>query len=189
MHWREQLELCFAAAPARKGFDPELTEQAASLLRSLNAAEIATTVRVEWSSRLRSAAGRADWQRNLIILNPRLCAFGAAEIDRTLRHELAHLLARARANRRRIAPHGREWRAGCVDLGIGDETRCHSLPFPVARRRAKYLYRCQRCRREFPRVRRIRRTVACLACCRQINRGRFDRRAQLRLVAGLNEGR
>src|ERR1700730_17806348 len=51
------------------------------------------------------------------------------EIDRTLRHELAHLLAQFRAGRRRISPHGEEWRQACHDLGIGDEVRCHNLPF------------------------------------------------------------
>jgi predicted SprT family Zn-dependent metalloprotease len=40
------------------------------------------------------------------------------EIDRTLRHELAHLLAQFRVGRRRIAPHGPEWRIACRDLGI-----------------------------------------------------------------------
>src|ERR1700687_2873461 len=40
------------------------------------------------------------------------------EIERTLRHELAHLLAQFRVGRRRIAPHGAEWRRACRDLGI-----------------------------------------------------------------------
>src|SRR6266446_8423633 len=51
------------------------------------------------------------------------------EVDRTLRHELAHLLAQFRVGRRRIAPHGPEWREACRDLGIADEARCHNLPF------------------------------------------------------------
>lgn len=182
----EQLELEFSAAitslGSSNGHDAELETRARKLLRSLGVPELASVVRVEWSGRLRSAAGRADSHRNLILLNPRLLQFGDAEVDRTLRHELAHLLAHARKTLR-IAPHGREWRDACAELGIPDETRCHTLPFPVIRRRARYLYRCQRCRRDFPRVRRIRRISACLACCREINRGRFDRRAQLRLVA------
>ena len=37
------------------------------------------------------------------------------EVDRTLRHELAHLLAQWRVGRRRIAPHGKEWRQACRD--------------------------------------------------------------------------
>ena len=117
-----------------------------------------------------------------VLLNRRLGAHGEAEIDRTLRHELAHLLAQFRAGRRRIAPHGMEWRRACTDLGIGGEARCHNLPFPLRRQRRRYLYACPHCQRDFPRIRPLRRTSACLACCRAFNRGRYDRRFKLRLV-------
>jgi predicted SprT family Zn-dependent metalloprotease len=105
------------------------------------------------------------------------------EIDRTLRHELAHLLAQFRARRRRISPHGEEWRQACHDLGIGDEMRCHNLPFPAKTYRARFVYRCPNCRKDFPRVRRVRRAIACLACCRAHNRGEFDGRFRLRLIS------
>jgi predicted SprT family Zn-dependent metalloprotease len=164
----------------------DLELRARELLRAAGARRIAQSVRVRWSSRLRTAAGRADFRSLLVTLNPRLHDHGDGEIDRTLKHELAHLLAQTRAGRRRIQPHGPEWRTACADLGISGEARCHQLPFPVNRREPRYLYRCPCCRRDFPRVRRIRRAIACLACCRKLNRGRFDKRAQLRLVTGLN---
>ena len=63
-----------------------------------------------------------------------------------------------------------------------DEKRCHTLPFPASMRARRYLYRCPRCEDDFPRVRRIRRAMACLACCRKHNRGQFDRRFQLELI-------
>jgi predicted SprT family Zn-dependent metalloprotease len=163
--------------------DAELEDIARGLLQNVGATALVPLVRVEWNRRLRTAAGRADYNRKLVSLNPRLREHGAEEIDRTLRHELAHLVAHSRARRRRIAPHGTEWRQACSDLGIGDEARCHTLPFPVSRRTRRLLYRCPSCAREFPRVRRIRRAVACLACCRQHNRGRFDPRFKLRLVS------
>src|SRR5689334_17340608 len=95
------------------GRDRELEKTARELLRNLGAFPVAQAVRVEWNSRLRSCAGRADTSRFIISLNPRLRQHGADEIDRTFRHELAHLLARFRARRRRIAPHGPEWRKAC----------------------------------------------------------------------------
>jgi SprT protein len=137
---------------------------------------------VEWNARLCSGAGRADSRRNLISLNPRLREYDSAEIDRTLRHELAHLLAQFRAGPRRIPPHGAQWRRACRDLGIADEARCHTLPFPVKQRARPFLYRCARCGKDFPRARRIKRAVACLECCRKYNRGKFDPKARLRLV-------
>jgi SprT protein len=154
---------------------------ARELLRSLGAAQIARDLRVEWNPRLKTAAGRADYHQKLVSLNPRLIE-RRSEIDRTLRHELAHILAQFRAGRRRIMPHGAEWRQACADLGIADEKRCHNLPFPARTFAARFVYRCPNCRQEFPRVRRVRRAVACLACCRKHNGGEFDPRFQLKLI-------
>jgi predicted SprT family Zn-dependent metalloprotease len=105
-----------------------------------------------------------------------------SEMERTLRHELAHLLAQWRVGRRRIAPHGKEWRQACRDLGIADEARCHNLPFATKRFPPRYVYLCPNCKEKFPRVRRIRRAIACLACCRAHNRGEFDQRFRLRMI-------
>ena len=160
---------------------PELESTARELLRSLGAKRIATELRVEWNSRLKTAAGRADYREKLISLNPRLIEH-PEEIDLTLRHELAHILAQFRAGRRRISPHGTEWKQACRDLGIPGEKRCHTLPFPANRHAPRYIYRCPNCRRDFPRVRKIKRTVACLACCRAHNGGEFDIRFRLKLL-------
>jgi predicted SprT family Zn-dependent metalloprotease len=154
---------------------------ARQLLRSLGATRIATELRVEWNFRLRTAAGRADYRQKLISLNPLLIAY-PEEIERTLRHELAHILAQFRAGRRRISPHGAQWRQACHDLGIADEKRCHTLPFPAKQYTRLFIYRCPNCRRDFHRVRKIKRVVACLACCRAHNSGAFDARFRLRFV-------
>ena len=179
-----QLDFVFPSTPSfvLLGRDAALEAKAREILCTLDAEELARAVHVEWNARLFSAAGRADYRRNLVSLNPRLREHDAAEIDRTLRHELAHLLAQFRAGRRRVAPHGAEWRKACRDLGIADEARTHALPFPIKRRSRPFLYQCPRCRKEFPRARRIKRAVACLECCRKFNRGKFDSGAQLRLV-------
>ena len=163
------------------GRDFQLEARAHALLRATGAARIAS-VRVVWNSRLKTAAGRADYRAKVISLNPRLHDHGAAEIDRTLRHELAHFLAQFRVGRRRLSPHGPEWRLACRDLGIAGELRCHTLPFPIRERAKRFFYRCPNCQRDFARVRRIRRVIACLACCRAHNRGQFDARFRLRPV-------
>ena len=161
--------------------DVGLEQIARDLLRALGATRIATELCVEWNSRLKTAAGRADYRQKLISLNPQLIKH-PAEINRTLRHELAHILAQFRARRRRILPHGIEWREACHDLGISDEKRCHNLPFPARTYAALFVYRCPHCRQEFPRVRRVHRAVACLACCRKHNRGKFDARFRLQRI-------
>jgi SprT protein len=179
-----QLDFVFPSALSLVvlGRDAALEAKAREILAALDATELGREVHVEWNARLFSAAGRADSRRNLISLNPRLREHDSAEIDRTLRHELAHLLAQFRAGPRRIPPHGAQWRRACRDLGIADEARCHTLPFPVKQRARPFLYRCSRCGKDFPRARRIKRAVACLECCRKYNRGKFDPKARLRLV-------
>ena len=161
--------------------DVDLERKARELLRISGAGRIATEIRVEWNPRLKTCAGRADYRSRLISLNP-LLIHHPAEIDRTFRHELAHILAQFRAGHRRMLPHGIEWQQACRDLGVADEKRCHNLPFPASERARPYLYKCQNCKRDFPRVRRIKGAVACLACCRAHNGGEFDARFRLRLV-------
>ena len=180
----KQLELCFET---REVFQlPSacaLQARATGLLRTLKAENLATCLRVEWNDRMRTTVGRADFQRSLILLNPALQKFGAAEIDRTLRHELAHLLAHSRS-RRRILPHGREWRRACCDLGIPSERAGHTLPLVGRALRRRFVYRCGSCQRHFSRVRRIRRATACLDCCRRFSSGEYDERFRLHLVKG-----
>ncbi len=161
--------------------EANLEQMARDLLRATGASKLADLIRVEWNSCLKTSAGRADYRQKLISLNPRLFQH-PAEIDRTVRHELAHILAQFRAGRRRILAHGPEWRQACRDLGISDEKRCHNLPFPVSERARRYLYKCPHCQCDFPRVRRIKRAVACLACCRAHNGGEFDARFRLERV-------
>jgi predicted SprT family Zn-dependent metalloprotease len=165
-----------------------LETKARDLLRANGAARIARDLRVEWNPRFKTVAGRADYHKKLISLNPRLFEH-PTEIDQTLRHELAHVLAQFRAGRRRIPPHGVEWRQACIDLGIADEKRWHNLPFPVRTYAARFVYRCPSCLEEFPRVRRVRRAIACLACCRKHNGGEFDPRFRLRLVTSNSDQR
>ena len=163
------------AAPA-SGDAAELEKKVRALLRPLGCADLAARVRVRWNTRMRSTAGTAHAGKALITLNPRLRDFGDAEVDRTLRHELAHLLAHHRAGRRRITPHGLEWQQACRDLGLTDEKRCHDLPLPRREMAARHFYRCPHCSTVLSRVRPLRGKSACLACCRQHNRGRYAER-------------
>jgi len=180
----KQLE--FTLSPLRAvpshGRDPQLETEARELLRQHGADRLAARIHVSWNRRLQSAAGQANYRAASVTLNPRLRDHDIAEIDRTLRHELAHLLAQFRAGRRRIAPHGEEWHEACRDLGIADEKRCHALAFPIRRHRRRFVYRCPKCEWEITRARLFRRSSACLACCRAFNRGAYDRRFRLRLV-------
>jgi predicted SprT family Zn-dependent metalloprotease len=169
-----------ASAPAlprtHADADADIESAARSLLSSIGCDALAAHVRVVWNPRMRSTAGMAYPRKQLVTLNPRLREFGHEEVDRTLRHELAHLLAHHRAGRRRIAPHGPEWAQACRDLGLADERRCHDLPLPRRKMTARHFYRCPHCALELQRVRPLRHKSACLACCRRHSGGDYDER-------------
>jgi SprT protein len=162
------------------GDERELTNVAAGLLRAVPGSEpLAERVAVRWNRRLTSTAGQARIAQSLVLLNPRLTQF-PGELDRTLRHELAHLLAywRTSAKRRKITAHGPEWRQACADLGIADESRCHNLPLPRRRMPRRHAYRCPGCQAVLLRTRAMprRRSLACRLCCQRHAGGRYDAR-------------
>lgn len=165
----------------KSGFDPGLTLKAAAMLRAAGSPRLAARVSVRWNSRMQTTAGSALYSKALVSLNPLIVQFGDAEVDLTFRHELAHLLAMERASelalrtgrRRRIAPHGPEWRQACADLGIPGEARCHALPLPRRSQTRKHVYQCPNCKVEVRRVRPFQRPTACLRCCRAHNGGRY----------------
>ena len=174
-HGRGAAPAKLAPQIAAEPVEPLLAE-VREILRAAGAAALAGRVRVEWNARMRSTAGLAFPGRSLVRLNPRLRAFGDAEIQRTLRHELAHLLAHERAGRRRIAPHGAEWKRACRDLGLTDEKRTHDLPLPRREIARRHHYRCPACGVTVARVQPLRRGSACLQCCRAHSLGRYDAR-------------
>lgn len=154
--------------------DPLLEDFANQLLQAAKCR--ALHVSVCWNPLLRTTAGLACWRERRIILNPRLLEVSAAEVQRTLRHELAHLFAQHRAGRCRIDAHGPEWREACRDLGIPNEARCHELPFKRRRVERKHFYACPECRTVLARVRPLARRVACVKCCRKYNGGKYQER-------------
>lgn len=171
-----------ASRPISEGEDAELTDLCRELLLGLELTGAAGLVRVCWNSRLRSTAGYASYPAWRIELNPRLREF-EGQVDRTLRHELAHLVAYHRAGRRRIEPHGPEWRRACADLGIPDESARHRLPLPRREVKRKFAYTCVHCGLIVHRVRKFRRHSACSACCTKHNRGQYDARFRFILLA------
>lgn len=128
---------------------------------------------------MRTTAGRAFWPDRLIEMNPKLRECPPEELWRTLKHELAHLVAYERCGRRRIEAHGMEWRTACADLGIPGEKPYHTLPFKRLRMKRNFAYTCPNCFATIRRVHAIRKTVACFDCCRRFNHGAYHDRYRL----------
>jgi len=90
---------------------------------------------------------------------------GAAEVEDTIRHEIAHALAGADAK------HGYAWRAQCLVTGARLE-RCYDSA-KVVQPPSKHEAVCPKCGRVVKRNRLICQRMACLACCNKYNGGRF----------------
>jgi SprT protein len=164
------------------GPDTRLEEDARQMLLNLGIEDAVSRVKVLWNPRLKSTAGYAAYPSWRIELNPRLVAFDG-QVDRTLKHELAHLIAYHRAGRRRIEPHGPEWRRACADLGIPGEAAHHRLPLPRSHRERKVHYQCPHCLVVVKRVRPFKRATACLSCCKTHNNGQYDERFRFQRTA------
>lgn len=159
--------------------DAAMTEWCRERAAEFGLGKLSRKVKVFWNPRMRTTAGRAWWPARAIELNPKIREISEDEIWRTLKHELAHLFAYERGGRRKIEPHGREWRVACADLGIPGESVRHSLPLKGRRLKRKHVYVCPSCAAKVSRVREIKRPVACFSCCKTLNGGVFHERFQL----------
>jgi len=132
-------------------------------------ADLAQRVRVERSARLSASLGLCYPLKGRIALNPVLFKpANRALLIEVLCHEAAHMAARLLA-RRRIKPHGPEWRR--LMRMAGYEPRVRIAPHAVFgykrvnKRRAHYLYRhtCTECGARFT-ARRTDHRWRCAAC-------------------------
>jgi len=163
----------------------KLTQYAKDLLAEIGESKLLPKLLVRRNNRLSSTAGRALHDSSTIELNRHLDQF-PSEPEHTIKHELAHLLAQARAKNKRIAPHGAEWQQACADLSIPREKACHYLPLPRHKKKVRYIYSCPACHLKIKRVRKPSRYSACLACCRLHNKGHYHSDFQLVLLQSFN---
>lgn len=172
----------------QSGLDPLLTREARKWLIRLGCESLADRVEVVWNSRLQTTAGAACVKTFKVELNPRLHQIGEHQINRTLRHEVAHLIAHVRAGRRArsIQTHGPEWRIACADLGIAGEPAFHDLPFERRTIPRKLTYQCPHCGLIVHRVRKFSRFTACYRCCKKFNEGQYSSKYQFRFVSMLD---
>lgn len=159
--------------------DSGLTAWCVETSKALALPELARKVSVSWNGRMQTTAGRAWWPHRSIELNPKLKECAPEELWRTLKHELAHLVAYERSGRRRIEPHGKEWLEACAELGIPNEQPFHNLPFKRRRMKRNHSYICPNCFVTIHRVKPIRRMVACYDCCRKFSGGAYHDRFRL----------
>lgn len=159
--------------PRMKLRDPILEEIGKILLIQIGHHNKAKKLKVYWYPRLRSTAGLAHVKSNTICLNPKLVAISSSEVQRTLRHELAHLIGGSE--------HGVKWHKACAALGIPDETTKHSLPLKIKIKKP-YLYECPECNSKVKRIKPFSTPSACIKCCKKHNNGKYKAKYRFRLI-------
>ena len=98
------------------------------------------------------AAGQAQWHRHgrsLLRFNLALARNHEQTcLERTVPHEVAHLITAACHGRTR--PHGREWQETMAFLGVHEAHRCHDYTVDETdvRRQRRWIYRCACSRHE-----------------------------------------
>ncbi len=132
------------------------------------------SVRVRFNTRMRSALGRAYIDENRIELNIRLLERFPQELEPTLAHELAHLIAPKLFGRKGLY-HDEGWKQIMALLGF-EPSRTHSLDVDGLKRAQKILgwAECGCPGRRHPLRSRVyrniqrRRRYACLRCKQEL---------------------
>lgn len=146
---------------------------------------------LKWSRRLTRAAGTIRCERRLITLSVPLlvepyrevgaafeiCGVTCASFEEALReilkHEMIHLWLYVQK-----LPHGHTPAFRAKARAIGQPRTRHNIALPPPT--SGWVYRCAACASELHRRRRFSRPVACAACCKTHNRGKYDERFKLR---------
>ncbi|HEY3780145.1 MAG TPA: SprT-like domain-containing protein [Fimbriimonadaceae bacterium] len=109
------------------------------------------TARIAWRG-YRVSAGMAYYKTGIIGLS-RIVLQDEAQMQLTLRHEYAHLLAYVRHGKAG-AGHGEPWKQAMIDLGLPPKVR-HNYEVQRNAKRQQVGYLCQRCGTVLVRSRRL----------------------------------
>jgi SprT protein len=123
----------------------KLAEFAAEFGEIWRCPDLAASVSIGFSRRLRTSLGRAMPTRNDVRINDRLRRGAAAVVREVVGHELAHIVA-YRRHGRSAQPHGAEWRQLMRDAGLEPRVRVQADDIGVRLpARPRYRHRCPSC--------------------------------------------
>ncbi len=141
---------------------------------------------LRWNSRLRTSAGRfIPGSRKFWSIRPAVIEIATYLLQEkeshflildTLSHEMIHYWLWTRS---RAYGHTAEFLKKMKQMGV---SRYNPVP---KRRPPKYLYRCLECQTDFPARKKLKRNVACAACCNSKNAGKYDIRFRLVMTESL----
>jgi SprT protein len=112
--------------------------------------EIAQRIIVKWSNRYTNCMGKAHYRgptdMTVTFSGPLWPRASADERRQTIIHEACHIIARYKhqhlGGKRRIQPHGWEWKQAMTRAGVAPK-RCHNVDTTgLGRKREQFEYEC-----------------------------------------------
>ncbi len=120
--------------------------------------------KIEYSTRMTNA-GSYTPALKLIKISKKYHEIFPDDIEDTMKHEMIHIIH---------FYHNAEFKKEAARIG----TTLKAKPHPSLRRKAKYLYLCPGCKKEYPRQKRLR-MASCGSCS---DKSKYDNRFKLKLV-------
>jgi SprT protein len=93
---------------------------------------------LEIAGRFKRKAGQYQHKDRKIRISKYLLENHPEKVITTLKHELGHAIVMNRYQRKKIKPHGKEWRSVMSELGVDKPEVCHRLQLAKYR----YIVRC-----------------------------------------------
>jgi predicted SprT family Zn-dependent metalloprotease len=128
--------------------------------------------------------GCCNYGKKFISLSMPLCSENLDKVDTeitdTMLHELAHAFCVHVYGIRNGRGHDYNWQHIAKQIGCNGE-RCFDSS-NVNMPKAKYTLLCEKCGKQTPKHKAVRRVVACGKCCKEHNNGQFSYDYQLKLV-------
>ena len=116
-------------------------------------------------SRAKTLFGSCDYQNKTVFISRELAELNKEKyVKDVILHEIAHVFVPTEW-------HGKVWYAKARSIGCTG-TRCYSKL--VITPEGRFVYICEKCKKEIRVFRRFKRDYACKSCCKRYNRGRFS---------------
>lgn len=104
--------------------EQELEEATERLIRKF---DLGIDIEVEIAKRFKQKAGQYRHGERKIRISQHLIDNHPRKIIETVKHEIGHAVAMHRYGKRRIKPHGKEWKSIMQEMEVDKPEACHNL--------------------------------------------------------------
>jgi len=104
--------------------EKELKEATEHLIKKF---DLGIDIEVEIADRFKQKAGQYRHSERKVRISHHLIDNHPGEVIDTVKHELGHAVAMHRYGKRRVKPHGKEWKSIMEEMEVDKPKACHDL--------------------------------------------------------------